>query len=355
MKSKLDLNKIERPLVIAGPCSAETEEQVLNSARLLKDEGVEIFRAGIWKPRTRPNCFEGVGKEGLEWMKTVQQETGMQTATEVANVNHVFEALKYGVDILWVGARTSANPFAMQEIANALEGVDIPVLVKNPVNPDVELWMGALERLEKAGIKQLGAIHRGFSSYEHSIYRNIPQWQIPIELKRRMPDMPVICDPSHICGNRELLQSVSQKAMDLNFDGLMIETHPTPNEAWSDAKQQITPKRLTELLSNLELRIENPDGIVLDTLEDLRFKIDQYDNEVMAILQKRMEAANGIGEYKKANNMTILQSGRWESILEKHLAEAKNSNLSERFISKLFKAIHEESIAHQTEIMNVKK
>ena len=355
MKNKLDLKNIKRPLIIAGPCSAETEEQVLNSARLLKDEGINIFRAGIWKPRTRPNCFEGVGREGLEWMKTVQKETGMQTATEVANVNHVFEALKYGVDILWIGARTSANPFAMQEIANALEGVDIPVLVKNPVNPDVELWMGALERLEKAGITQLGAIHRGFSSYEHSIYRNIPQWQIPIELKRRMPDMPIICDPSHICGNRELLQSVSQKAMDLNFDGLMIETHPTPDEAWSDAKQQITPKRLTQLLSSLELRVETPDGILLDTLEDLRFKIDQYDNELMDILQKRMVAANGIGQYKKANNMTILQSGRWESILEKHLAKSKDSNLSERFISKLFKAIHEESIARQTEVMNVKK
>ncbi len=355
MKSKLDLNKIDRPLVIAGPCSAETEEQVLNSARLLQKEGINIFRAGIWKPRTRPNCFEGVGSEGLEWMKMVQKETGMQTATEVANVNHVFEALKYNIDILWIGARTSANPFAMQEIADALKGVDIPVLVKNPVNPDVELWMGALERLEKAGIKQLGAIHRGFSSYEHSIYRNIPQWQIPIELKRRMPDMPIICDPSHICGNRELLQSVSQKAMDLNFDGLMIETHPTPDKAWSDAKQQITPTRLTELLSSLELRIEHPDGISLDTLDDLRFKIDQYDNELVDILQKRMEAANTIGQYKKANNMTILQSGRWESILDKHLAQSTHTRLSERFINKLFKAIHEESIAHQTEIMNMKK
>jgi len=355
MKNKLDLTKIERPLIIAGPCSAETEEQVLNAARQIKEEGIGIFRAGIWKPRTRPNCFEGVGREGLGWLKTVQQETGLQTATEVANVKHVFEALKYGVDILWIGARTSANPFAMQEIADALQGVDIPVLVKNPVNPDVELWMGALERLEKAGISQLGAIHRGFSSYEHSIYRNIPQWQIPIELKRRMPDLPVICDPSHICGNRELLQSVSQKAMDLNFDGLMIETHPTPDEAWSDAKQQITPKQLTQLLGNLKLRVEHPDGISLDTLEDLRFKIDQYDNDIMAILQKRMEASNSIGQYKKENNMTILQSGRWETILEKQLAKSKDTNLSERFINKLFKAIHEESIAHQTEVMNVNK
>ena len=355
MKNKLNLNKIERPLIIAGPCSAETEEQVLNSAHLLKKEGLKIFRAGIWKPRTRPNCFEGVGIEGLEWLKTAQQETGMQTATEVANANHVFEALKYGVDILWIGARTSANPFAMQEIADALTGVNIPVLVKNPVNPDVELWIGALERLEKVGIKQLGAIHRGFSSYEHSIYRNIPQWQIPIELKRRMPNMPIICDPSHICGNRELLQSVSQKAMDLNFDGLMIETHPTPDKAWSDAKQQITPTRLTQLLTSLELRVEYPNDISLNTLEDLRFKIDQYDNEVITILQKRMEASNEIGQYKKKNNMTILQSGRWKNILEKHLEESKETNLSERFISKLFKAIHEESIAHQTEIMNVKK
>ncbi len=355
MKSKLISNKLERPLIIAGPCSAETEEQVLNTARLLKEEGVGIFRAGIWKPRTRPNCFEGIGRKALEWMKMVQQETGLQTATEVANGSHVLHALKYGIDIIWIGARTTANPFAIQEIADALEGVDIPILVKNPINPDVDLWIGALERLEKAGIKELGAIHRGFSSYEHSIYRNIPQWQIPIELKRRMPNIPMICDPSHICGNRELLQSVSQKAMDLNFDGLMIETHLNPNKAWSDSKQQITPQQLTQLLSNLELRVENPDGISFNTLEDLRFKIDQYDSELINILQKRMEVTNSIGQYKKDNNMTILQTDRWESILKKHLAESKHTKLSERFINKLFKAIHEESIAHQTKIMNIKK
>jgi len=342
----------EKPALIAGPCSAETEEQVMNSALKLKKQGVKIFRAGIWKPRTRPNSFEGVGSIGLEWLKRVKTETGMYTSTEVANVKHVYEALRAGIDILWIGARTSANPFAMQEIADVLKGMDIPVLVKNPVNPDAELWLGAIERLYKAGLTRIGAIHRGFSSYEQSIYRNIPQWQISIELKRRIPDVPIICDPSHIGGKRELLQSISQKAMDLDFEGLMIEAHPDPDNAWSDAKQQITPESLSVMMDSLIFRQVRPEGVSMDTLEDLRYKIDVYDNDLMAIVEKRMEAARAIGQYKKENNMTILQSGRWEDILKKSIENGEKHDLSADFITKLFKAIHQESINKQTAIMN---
>lgn len=342
----------EKPFIISGPCSAETKEQLLTTARDLNKMGVRIFRAGIWKPRTRPNSFEGVGSSGLQWMKIVKQETGMLTSTEVANVKHVYEALKAGIDILWIGARTTANPFAVQEIAEALRGVDIPVLVKNPVNPDVDLWMGALERLEQAGITQTGAIHRGFSSYEHSIYRNAPQWQIPIELKRRIPGLTMICDPSHIGGKRELLQSIAQKAMDLDFDGLMVEAHPNPDAAWSDARQQITPQALQTMMESLVVRQAQPEGVSLNTLEDLRFKIDQFDAELLAILEKRMQTACEIGQYKKQNNMTILQAGRWEAILTKSIQYGKKHQLSTDFINTIFKAIHQESINKQTAILN---
>ncbi|HJX71318.1 MAG TPA: bifunctional 3-deoxy-7-phosphoheptulonate synthase/chorismate mutase type II [Bacteroidales bacterium] len=345
----------KRPLVIAGPCSAETEDQVVETARQLKQMGIRIFRAGLWKPRTRPNAFEGVGKIGLPWLKRVKEELGMLTATEVANVKHVYEALKAGIDILWIGARTTANPFAVQEIADSLKDVDIPVMVKNPVNPDVELWIGALERLNNAGITKLAAIHRGFSMYSQTFYRNHPQWQIPIELKRRIPILPIITDPSHICGNRDLLFEISQKAMDLDFDGLIIETHINPDKAWSDAQQQITPQVLNELLKSLVLRkadVEN--AVLLSTLEDLRHEIDKFDDKLVKILEARMAVSRKIGEYKKKNNITILQTSRWDEILQKRIEEAEKLGLSEEFIVKLFRAIHEESINHQTKVMNAK-
>lgn len=360
MSIELDLKKSvfnghgeERPIVLAGPCSAETEEQVMATAKGLKEIGVNIFRAGIWKPRTRPNTFEGVGKEGLPWLKRVKNELGMLTATEVANASHVFEAVKYGVDILWIGARTTANPFAVQEIADALEGVDIPVMVKNPVNPDVELWIGALERLNQAGITRLAAIHRGFSSYDKSFYRNAPQWQIPIEMKRRIPELPMINDPSHICGNRDLLFEISQKAMDLNFEGLIIETHITPEKAISDASQQVTPAGLKEILDKLVLRSPNIENtVIMHTLDDLRHEIDAYDTKLLQILADRMEVAEKIGRYKKENNLTILQSGRWDELLKERTSKAMNKGLSEEFILKVLRAIHQESINRQTKVMN---
>ena len=343
----------ERPLVMAGPCSAETEEQVMETARQLKAQGIHIFRAGIWKPRTRPNSFEGVGKEGLPWLKRVKEELGMLVAIEVAKPSHVFEALKYGIDMIWIGARTTANPFAVQEIADSLEGTDIPVLIKNPVNPDVELWIGAFERINNAGIKKMAAIHRGFSDYGKSFYRNNPQWQIPIELKRRIPNLPIITDPSHICGDRDLLFEVAQKAMDLNFDGLIIETHITPDKALSDAAQQITPESLKKLLQKLVLRkadIENT--VTMQTLEDLRQEIDKYDDKLLEILGSRMEVADKIGLYKKENNLTILQSSRWDQLLNQRILEAEKKGLSEDFTIKIFRAIHQESINHQTKVMN---
>lgn len=345
--------KAERPLIIAGPCSAESEEQVMTTARQLKEQGINVFRAGIWKPRTRPNSFEGVGSIGLEWMRLVQQELGMKVSTEVANVKHVYEALRFGVDVIWIGARTSANPFAMQEIADALKGVSIPVLVKNPVNPDVELWIGAIERIQNAGITHVGAIHRGFSTFDKTRYRNIPQWQIPIELRQKMPNIPMICDPSHIGGRRDILHEISQKALDLNFDGLIIETHCNPDKAWSDAKQQITPATLKEMLGNLVLRHREIDNnTVLDTLEDLREKIDKFDDEILAILDARMKVSKDIGRYKKEHNITVLQPDRWQEILNKSLDKGKDKDLSDDFIKALFKAIHQESINKQTEIMN---
>lgn len=340
--------------MICGPCSAETEDQLMETARQLAELGkVDIFRAGIWKPRTRPDAFEGVGKEGLKWLRDVRRETGLPTATEVANANHVNEALKFGVDVLWIGARTSANPFAMQEIADALQGVETTVLIKNPVNPDLELWIGAIERINRAGINQIGAVHRGFSAYERTTYRNQPKWQLPIELRRALPEIPLICDPSHIGGARRFIYEISQKAMDLNYDGLMIESHCDPSRALSDKNQQLTPNDLRELLSRLILRqpVSN-DSKFLDILGELRSQIDIYDDQLLDILEQRMGVAETIGSYKKENNITILQSSRWEEIIQKAIAKGDSKGLSEEFIQLLFRAVHQESINHQNKIMN---
>lgn len=344
--------ELKRPIIIAGPCSAESEEQMLETARGVAAAGVKLFRAGIWKPRTRPNAFEGVGTEGLKWMKTVRQETGMLTSTEVANVKHVYEALKYGIDILWVGARTSANPFAMQDIADSLRGVKIPVLVKNPVNPDVDLWIGALERINNAGIDQLGAIHRGFSTYDKTIFRNAPHWQLPIELRRRIPDLPIITDPSHIAGKRELIYDICQKAMDLNFDGLIIETHCNPDKALSDAKQQLTPEMLNETLGRLILRDPEIKEQLMLTLAELRDEIDKLDDRIVNLIDERMNIVEQIGTYKKKNNITILQNQRWDDMLKSRLILGGKKGLSHEFIVKVFSAIHQESINKQTRIMN---
>lgn len=360
--TKLDLIKVEewglfsdtsRPIVIAGPCSAETEQQLFETAKALKAAGVEVLRAGIWKPRTRPNCFEGVGSEGLHWMQRAQRELGMKISTEVANVKHVYEALKAGVDMLWIGARTTANPFAMQEIADALKGTDIPVLVKNPVNPDVELWIGALERLNMAGLKKIGVIHRGFSAYGKSKYRNVPQWQLPIEIKRRFPDMLMICDPSHISGKREYIQEISQQAMDLGFHGLIIESHICPEIALSDAAQQVTPVALSEILGKLIIRNVDSENVEYkENIDELRDRIDVLDNELLDLLANRMKVSDEIGVYKKQNNITILQPGRWDKILAKVFEKGAEKGLDNEFLEKVFKAIHQASIDRQTEIMN---
>jgi len=348
----------KRPLIIAGPCSAETEEQVLQTAKGLHSQGIKIFRAGIWKPRTRPNNFEGVGSIGLEWLKKVKEETGMLVTTEVANTKHVYEAIKAGIDILWIGARTTVNPFAVQEIADAIKGMNIPIMIKNPVNPDVELWMGAIERFQKAGIYDIAVIHRGFSSLSNSKFRNEPKWQIPIEFKRRLKGIPIICDPSHIAGRRDLLQEISQKAMDLNYDGLMIETHINPNNALSDAKQQVTPRDLQILINNLEIRHRKPSDAknpnYLETLEELRTNIDEYDDLLIETISKRMQTAKKIGELKKQNKMTILQTGRWENIVRNAIKVGTNKDISEKFINTLYSAIHQESIDRQTEVFNKK-
>lgn len=342
----------ERPLVMAGPCSAESEEQVMQTARKLADAGVKIFRAGIWKPRTRPNAFEGVGSLGLPWLQQVKKETGMLVSTEVANVKHVYEALKYGVDIIWIGARTSANPFAVQEIADSLKGVQIPVFVKNPVNPDVDLWIGAIERINQAGITSMAAIHRGFSSYDKTIYRNAPHWQVPIELRRRIPNLPIITDPSHICGNRELIYDISQKAMDLGFEGLIIESHIQPDKAWSDAKQQVTPEKLKEILNRLVMREPNIDSDLLLTLATLRDQIDKLDDKLINLIESRMKIVEEIGNYKKANNITIFQNKRWDDMLRSRIVLGEKKGLSEDFINKVFRAVHQESINKQTRILN---
>lgn len=344
----------KRPLVISGPCSAETETQVLQTARELAASGkVDIFRAGIWKPRTRPGTFEGMGSIALSWLKRVKEETGMGIATEVANAKHVYEALKYGVDHLWIGARSTANPFVVQEISDALEGSDVTVLVKNPINPELELWVGAIERLKKAGITRIGAIHRGFSSYEKTAFRNIPHWLIPVELKQRVENLPLICDPSHICGNRHMLLEVSQKAMDLNFDGLMLESHIDPSVALSDAAQQVTPRVLACILSRLVMRSpESNDTNFLNVLEELRGKIDIYDEQLIEILEKRMNVAKNIALYKKENNITILQSRRWAEVVQKNLALGEKKGLSNGFINDMLRLIHQESINKQNQVMN---
>ena len=355
--TKLDLVKVEdwglftdttKPIIIAGPCSAESEQQVFETAKGLKAAGVEVLRAGIWKPRTRPNCFEGVGSEGLVWMKRVQRELGMKISTEVANVKHVYEALKAGVDMLWIGARTSANPFAMQEIADALKGTDIPVLVKNPVNPDVELWIGALERLNMAGLKKIGVIHRGFSAYVKSKYRNVPQWQLPIEIKRRFPDMLMICDPSHISGKREYIQEVSQQAMDLGFDGLIIEAHCSPDCAWSDKAQQVTPEALAYIIRNLVIRDES---ITTESLTELRSQIDKLDDQLLELLSRRMRVSRDIGQYKKEHNMPVLQTQRYEELLARRAGQAGQMGMDREFMRTVLQAIHEESIRQQMEVL----
>ena len=338
----------QRPLIIAGPCSAETEEQVLASARQLSAQGVKIFRAGIWKPRTKPGGFEGVGLEGLEWLKRVKAETGMYTATEVATKQHVEAALAAGVDILWIGARTTVNPFAVQEIADALVGVDIPVLIKNPVNPDLDLWIGAIERIYGAGIRRIGAIHRGFSSYDKKIYRNLPLWNIPIELHRRMPNLPIVCDPSHIGGKRELIAPLCQQAMDMSFDGLMIESHCTPDKAWSDASQQVTPDVLKYILNMLVIRETNQ---TTENLVHLRGQIDEIDMSLLELLAKRMRISREIGVYKKEHDMPILQSPRYSEILERRASAATSMELNVEFVQQIMKEIHEESVRLQMNIM----
>lgn len=339
----------ERPIVIAGPCSAETEEQVITTARQLAGKGCHMFRAGVWKPRTKPGGFEGNGEKALPWLKRVKEETGMLTATEVATPEHVEQALKYGIDILWIGARTTANPFAIQALADTLKGIDIPVLVKNPVNPDLELWIGALERINGAGIKRLGAIHRGFSSYEKKLYRNIPMWQIAIELRRRIPSLTILNDPSHIGGRRDLIAPLCQQAMDLGMDGLLVESHCSPDDAWSDASQQITPDILDYILSMLVIRDTVAQG---DTLISLRKNIDELDNELIDLLAKRMSISRQIGELKKEHGMAIVQTKRYSEILDKRGAQGSLMGIEPECIKNIFEHIHEESVRQQIEIIN---
>ena len=341
----------ERPFVIAGPCSAETEEQVMTTARQLADKGCHIFRAGVWKPRTKPGGFEGNGEMALPWMKQVKDETGMLTAVEVATPEHVELCLKYGIDILWIGARTTANPFAVQAIADSLKGTDIPVLVKNPVNPDLELWIGALERINGAGIKRLGAIHRGFSSYDKKIYRNLPMWQIPIELKRRIPNIPIANDPSHIGGRRDLIASLCQQAMDLGMDGLIVESHCNPEAAWSDASQQVTPDILDYILSILVIRAETQ---TTENITALRKQIDEIDNNIIEVIAKRMRVCREVGQYKKEHGMTIVQTARYNEILEKRGAQGSLMGIDPECIKKVFEAIHEESVNQQMKVINDK-
>ena len=347
------LNKEGRPVMIAGPCSVETEEQMIQTAVRLKATGkVDILRGGIWKPRTRPGMFEGIGAKGLPWMQKAKELTGLPITIEVAKASHVELALEFGVDVLWVGARTTVNPFSVQEVADALRGVDIPVLVKNPINPDLALWLGGIERLQKVGIDKIGGIHRGFSSASEKVFRNRPQWQLAIDFKTEMPELPLINDPSHICGRRDLLSSVAQKAMDLDFDGLMIESHITPDEAWSDAKQQITPEVYSDLIAALVFRKHSLGPDERTSLDKLRKDIDLIDEELIHILGSRMKVAREIGQYKKDQNLTILQSDRWMEVLQKFVEKGNNNHLSEDFITKVIKAIHDESISQQEEIIN---
>ncbi len=352
MRAWLDDMKLSHPLVIAGPCSAETEEQVMRIANDLKDTDVNYYRAGIWKPRTRPGMFEGVGAIGLKWLQRVKAETGMKTATEVANRAHVDLALENDVDLLWIGARSTVSPFIVQEIADALEGTDKIILVKNPVNPDLSLWLGAIERLSKANIKKLGVIHRGFSTYEKTKYRNIPEWQLAIDLQTKFPDLPIINDPSHITGKRDMIFDVSQMALDLNFDGLMIETHFDPDNAWSDAEQQVTPARLVQIMKDLKIRKESNQEVEYNSkLSNLRAQIDILDHQLIDTLGKRMKVSDSIGLLKKQKNVAVLQSSRWNEILGAMILEGETKGLSEEFILRMFKAIHQESINHQEKIV----
>lgn len=352
LRTWLDDMKLEHPLVIAGPCSAETEDQVMEIAHELKDSDVSYYRAGIWKPRTRPGNFEGVGALGLKWLQRVKEETGLKTCTEVANKTHVDLALEHDIDLLWIGARTSVSPFMMQDIADALEGTDKVVLVKNPINPDLALWLGGIERLYTKGIKNLGAIHRGFSTYEKTKYRNIPEWQLAIEFQNRFPDLPLINDPSHITGKRDMVFDVSQTALDLNFDGLMIETHTDPDNAWSDAAQQVTPANLKQMFKDLRMRKEtDEEAEYTANLSNLRAQIDVIDNQLIDTMGKRMKVANSIGELKKQRNVAVLQTNRWNEILGKMILEGEEKGLSEEFVLRMFKAIHQESINHQEKIL----
>jgi len=354
MNEKITALWNKRPLIISGPCSAETKEQVLATAQRLADTGkIDMLRAGIWKPRTKPGLFEGIGTQALEWLRSAKKQTGLPTTVEVATAKHVQDALQYDVDVLWIGARTTVNPFSVQDVADALRGVDIPVLVKNPINPDLELWSGGIERLQKAGLENVGMIHRGFSSYGNTEYRNAPMWHLPIEMKRRYPGMPLICDPSHICGNRSLLQQVAQKSIDLDFDGLMLESHIDPDNAWSDAKQQVTPERLDEILDALIWRMENTSQQEFITaLTQLREQINQVDDELLLLIGQRMKLADKIGEYKRENNITILQTNRWNEILDRAYNKGEKLGLSKEFIVRYFDAVHMESINHQNKIMN---
>lgn len=343
------LDNGERPFVIAGPCAAESEQQVMNTAEELKRFGCRLFRAGVWKPRTKPGGFEGHGEKALAWLKEAKEQTGMRMATEVATPEQVELALKYGVDILWIGARTTANPFAVQALADCLKGEDVPVLVKNPVNPDLELWVGALERFNRAGVKRLGAIHRGFSSYDKKIYRNPPMWPIPIELHRRFPQMPIICDPSHMGGRRELIAPLCQQAMDLGFEGLIVECHCSPDEAWTDAKQQITPEVMNYIVNTLVVRDEH---CSTEGIRQLRSKIDDIDNQLMDLLTKRMHVSREIGTYKKEHNMTVLQAKRYGEILNKRKEQAERCEMSGDFVAHVFELIHEESVRQQLKIVS---
>jgi chorismate mutase len=349
----LDDMSLPHPLVIAGPCSAETEEQVMRIAHDLKDTDVNFYRAGIWKPRTRPGNFEGVGAIGLNWLKRVKEETGLKTATEVANKAHVDLALEADIDMLWIGARSTVSPFIVQEIADALEGTDKVVLIKNPVNPDLALWLGAVERFYQAGIKKLGVIHRGFSTYEKTKYRNIPEWQMAIELQTRFPDLPLINDPSHITGKRDMVFDVAQTALDLNFDGLMVETHWDPDNAWSDAAQQVTPERLVQMMEDWKIRkVTDEEAEYNKEITQLRAQIDVVDNQLIDILGKRMKVSDQIGTLKKKRNVAVLQTNRWNAILGNMILEGEQRGLSEEFVLRMFKAIHQESINHQKKIIH---
>ena len=339
----------KRPFVIAGPCSAETEEQVMQTAKELAIKGCHMFRAGVWKPRTKPGGFEGHGEPALAWMAEVKKETGMLIGTEVATPEHVELAMKYGLDMLWIGARTSANPFAMQQLADAMKGLEVPVLVKNPVNPDLELWIGAMERINQAGVKKMAAIHRGFSSFDKSMYRNAPMWQIPIELRRRIPNLPIVCDPSHMGGKRELIAPLSQQALDLGVDGLMIESHCDPDKAWSDAKQQVTPEVCDYIVGMLVAR---DNTFTTENIKLLRQQIDNIDNDLVELLAKRMRVCREIGQYKKEHNIQVLQTGRYNEILDKRGVQGSLTGMSSDFIKQVFEHIHEESVRQQLEIVN---